>query len=402
MTRTIRLNPLRFFVLMFMALLVLGSCDLIGISATEYTTEDEQTTSTPTSAPAPAIAMMSLGFRTSMLLKDNGILYASGSNGAGQMGSFDFSPRLDFGVIRIGVKAVFCGSSSSFFMHDDGSLYASGDNYYGQLGAGSSRNVESVLVVLGGGVKARQFAILGSATIALDESGDVWVTGSNDEGSVRAADGTAPDGYRFVKLSEPGYLENVKAIAKSSEHSLFILQDGSVWACGVNTDGRLGTGETGGIAAQQISGVDNAVAIAAGLNHSLILDADGNLYACGSNAKGQLGTGDTSITESSVPLRVMTRVKAIAAGSATSYALTQEGELFASGDNTYGQVGTGTLTNVFGFTNIMSDVESIAAGPGYAMFLKKDKTLWAVGHNYFGQLGDCTDTNRPKPVRVYY
>lgn len=391
-----RSSPL-YLAILAALLILLASCDLLALIGDAEGPEDEQT--------SPALTMMSLGFRTSMLLKDDGILYATGSNGSGEMGSFDFQPRLDFGVIRIGVKAVFCGpGAGAFFLHEDGSLYASGDNSWGQLGAGASRGVESALIALGEGRKASRMAFSGSATVALDEEGEVWVTGDNNEGSVRAADGTAPEGDRFAKLSAPGYLQNVKAIAGSSNHSLYILQDGSVWACGGNAYGQLGTGgsKTGGVEARKMLAVENAVAVAAGSNHSLILDADGNLYACGSNADGQLGTGDTSITEYSSPYRVMTRVKAIAVGQNTSYALTQDGELFASGDNTYGQAGTGTSTDVFGFTSIMSDVESIAAGTRHAIFLKKDKTLWAVGHNYFGQLGDCTDTNRSKPVRVYY
>ncbi|TXT41832.1 MAG: cell wall/surface repeat protein [Spirochaetes bacterium] len=324
---------------------LLASCDLLALIGDVEDPEGEQT------PPPPAITMMSLGFRTSMLIKDDGILYATGSNGSGEMGAIDIP------------------AAGAFFINEDGSLHASGGNSWGQLGAGSSLRVGSALIPLGEGVRFKQIAFTGTSSLALDESGEVWVTGDNNEGSVRAADGTAPRGDRFAKLSAPGYLQNVKAIAGSSNHSLYILQDGSVWACGDNAFGQLGTGgsKIGDVKARQMLYVENAVAVAAGANHSLILDP-----------------------------------KAIASSQNTSYALTLDGELFASGDNTYGQAGTGSASDVFGFTNIMSDVESIAAGTRHAIFLKKDKSLWAVGHNYFGQLGDCTDANRSKPVRVYY
>ncbi len=386
----------------FIALSALAfvSCDLLAATPTE---SELTNTIDETTSRAPSIRSMSLGFRNSMVLRDDGILLASGANNSGQMGAFDLPDRFDLGVIRIGVRDVFCGGTGAIFAMDDGRLFVSGDNYYGQLGAGTTRYVASRLVSLGSGLEVRQVAFAGTATLALDSQGSVWVTGDNNEGAVRSSAGIALSGNVFQKLSTTNYLENVVAIAGSSSHSLFLLDDRTVWSCGTNTDGRLGTGDSiGNVPARQMGTITDAIAIAAGKTHSLVLTSDGDLYACGSNTDYQIGSGDGSMAQYLSPTRVMTKVVAIAAGDYSSYALTSDGELFVSGDNSSGQLGTNTLDDVNGFTSILSGVASVAAGPKHAYFLKNDGTLWGTGHNYFGQLGDCTTVDKKRPVRIYF
>ncbi|MDP2790424.1 MAG: hypothetical protein Q8O15_01560 [Rectinemataceae bacterium] len=376
------------------------SCDLLTVAPTESELTDTIDETTPR---APSIRNMSLGFQNSMVLREDGILLASGSNNSAQMGASDLPNRFDLGVIRIGVKNVFCGGTGAFFAMEDARLYVSGDNFFGQLGAGTNRYVTSRLISLGSGLEVRQIAFAGTATLALDSQGSVWVTGENYEGTARSSAGITPSGNVFQKLSETNYLDKVVAIAGSSKHSLFLLEDRTVWSCGTNTDGRLGTGDfIGDVAARQMNTITDAIAIAAGKTHSLVLTADGDLYACGSNTDYQIGSGDASMTQYPSPTRVMTKVVAIAAGDYSSYALTSDGELFVSGDNSSGQLGTGTLDDVNGFTSILSGVSAIAAGPKHAYFLKSDGTLWGAGYNYFGQLGDCTTVDKKRPVRIYF
>jgi len=374
--------------------LMLASCDLLG----NLLPDDH--------APpvkAPSIAAMSLCLRNSMILLDDGTLLATGANGSGELGSLSIERSYDLRQIRTGVAGMQSNGSSSFFMMQDGGVFVSGNNAFGQLGTGHAGNYASEEITLPAGAVPEQFLFAGSAALMRGTNGEVWISGDNNEGAARDSAGAAPSGDSFIKLSSPGYLENVAAMAGSAGHVVFLLSDGTVWACGDNSDGRLGTESPGGGAAQPMLYIEDAIAVAAGKTHTLVLESDGDLYACGGNAYGQLGGEyDPSIPACTAPSKVMSRVSAIAAGDYTSYALTERGDLYASGLNDYGQVGNGTGGDAHGFIQVLSDVAAVAAGPKHAFFLKKDGTLWAVGHNYFGQLGDCTVTARARPVQIFY
>ena len=69
------------------------------------------------------------------------------------------------------------------------------------------------------------------------------------------------------------FMEDVKAIAAGDYHTVFLKNDGTVWAVGRNNRGQLGDGTTDNkfTPVQVLNGVK---AIAAGSNHTLILKKD--------------------------------------------------------------------------------------------------------------------------------
>jgi hypothetical protein len=134
---------------------------------------------------------------------------------------------------------------------------------------------------------------------------------------------------------------NVVAVAAGAWHSLYLTDDGALWAMGANFDGQLGDGTWN----QQINPVrvaSQVVAVAAGDVHSLYLRSDGTLWGMGANFDGQLGDG-TSINRSNAVM-VASNVVAVAAGGYHSLYLTSDGSLWAMGDNGYGQLGVGTTS----------------------------------------------------------
>ena len=193
-------------------------------------------------------------------------------------------------------------------------------------------------------------------------------------------------------------------IATGDNHSLYLEDNGSLWALGKNDLGQLGDGsnidQTGVMI--EASGVTD---ISAGGNHSLYIK-DSKLWAMGSNAYGQLG--DSTNWDRNRPILVpgiVGNVASIHAGRTYSYFTKQDGTVWRMGNNSEGQLGNGTtssasypseLTNFSGAT--------ISVGGAHAFLLKSDKSLWATGHNSSGQLGNETTSSSATPVamKVYY
>ncbi|GGH62574.1 hypothetical protein GCM10008014_39150 [Paenibacillus silvae] len=192
-------------------------------------------------------------------------------------------------------------------------------------------------------------------------------------------------------------------ISTSSNHSIMIKADGTVWTWGVNTYGQLGDGTTTNqTTAVQVKGLSDVIAVAAGENHSMVLKRDGTVWTWGLNTTGQLGTGNT--TTSLVPVQVpeLEGIIAIAARNNNSYALKRNGTVWSWGINNRGQLGDGTTVlktkpvQVSGLTG----VSALSAGREYAMALKSDGTLWGWGTNSYYQLGATGLGQQTRPIEI--
>jgi alpha-tubulin suppressor-like RCC1 family protein len=231
--------------------------------------------------------------------------------------------------------------------------------------------------------------------------------GLNDDGQLGNGSTSGPESCKFnavlhacslgaIPVSE---LSEVTAVAAGKDHSLALIEGGTVMAWGRNSSGQLGNGTTTGSALPvSVGGLSEVTAIAGGTDHSLALRADGTVYAWGDNATGELGNGTT--TNSSVPVQVsgLTGVTAIAAGNGYSLALLEGGTVKAWGANEVGQLGNGTTTgstvpvSVSGLTT----ATGISAGFAHSLAVLSGGTVKAWGYNGFGQLGNGTRTGPSK------
>jgi hypothetical protein len=112
---------------------------------------------------------------------------------------------------------------------------------------------------------------------------------------------------------------NVVAVAAGCRHSLFVKDDGTLWAMGGNTYGQLGNG-TSSHTNRPVNVASNVVAVAAGYHHSLFVKNDGTLWAMGYNAYGQLGNGTTSNTNRPVQISGVSLAN-VALGNAAFHSL---------------------------------------------------------------------------------
>ena len=361
------------------------------------------------------VSTLAVGYAHSLALKADGTVWAWGSNSSGQLGDASMTDR--HAPVQVsglsGVVEIAAGIAFSLARKSDGTVWAWGNDTSGQLGDGYSYNHSTPVQIEGlSGVKGiaagghpKYFRVDGSVQdddgfgLALMNDGSVWAWGVNSFGQL--GDGTQKS-YPSLPAPVKG-LSGVAAVAAGNSHSLALKSDGTVWAWGWNGYGQLGDG-TLEIRATPVrsAGLSGVTAVAASQGHSLALTGSGVAWAWGSNFFGELG--DASNTARVVPVQVLglSGTVALAAGFWHNLALNERGEVFGWGSNQSSQLGEGSETSRPLPLQVqkVTDVAGVAAGTNHNLALKNDGRVVAWGENTFGALGDGSIANRSAPVQV--
>ncbi|MBV1853736.1 RCC1 domain-containing protein [Catellatospora tritici] len=281
---------------------------------------------------------------------------------------------------------------------------AFGVNDSGQLGDGSTtdRRLTAVTVAIPDGVKAVAAGVFHGLALLNNGTVKSWGIGANGE----LGNGQTQD---FPVPGSVADLTGVKAISAGGFFSLALLDNGTVMSFGRNNVGQLGDGTTTAqpLPVAVIGLPRKAVAISAGVDHSLALLDDGTVWAWGGNGHGQLGNGTTSNQPQATPIAVTgltgVKVKAISAGFTFSLAALGDGSVRAWGDNDHGQLGNNSTTDssspvaVAGLAGVK--VKAVSAGDDYSLALLTSGRVKGWGFNANGELGDGTFTSpRLTPV----
>ncbi|KJY65121.1 RCC1 repeat domain protein, 2 domains [Bifidobacterium polysaccharolyticum] len=389
----------------------------------------------------------------SLAVGSDGNAYAWGFNNYGQLGNGNTSNRNTPVIVKkpAGVSADFtyvqvsAGTDHSLAVGSDGYAYAWGNNNNGQLG-NNTTSFSSVPVRVcdpstgsnvDTGLKAIQVSAGRLFSLAIDQDGNTWAWGNNDNGQLGNGNTRGTNTPQSVLLDPKHASTVLKTVQVSAGdfHSLAIDQDGNTWAWGRNDYGQLGNGKTSGTNAnptpssvlldpKHASTVLKAVQVSAGGSLSLVIDQDGNTWAWGHNDYGQLGNGSTSSLRNPVPSSVLlnpkdtsTVLKAVqvSAGWAHSMAIDTDGNAWAWGQNNYGKLGNNTTSDQHSPVKVFASAKStsaagswlstaqISAGGNHSLAIGKDGNTSAWGFNRYGQLGNGTtsgnDANRvPVPV----
>ena len=122
-----------------------------------------------------------------------------------------------------------------------------------------------------------------------------------------------------------------------------VIKDDKLYGCGLNTSGELGLGHTNSPVSglKKIPGITNIKMVAIGGNHTLVLLNDGTVYATGANGNGQLGLNDTTNRSTFTKIDTLANIKFITCGYFNSFAITEDGDVYAWGINNYGELGLG-------------------------------------------------------------
>ena len=242
---------------------------------------------------------------------------------------------------------VSAGYIGGIGIRSDGSVWAWGSNPFGENGdrgtidsgtparVCASHNGSSCTTYLTGVSKVARGT---NTSYALLNDGRVLAWGKNHVGQL--GDGTGVDNnvptpvcedYTTTCVTE---LSNVASIVSADKHMMAIKQDGTLWGVGYNLYGQIGAGTGDALFARNIPapvGGTTWVQVVVGNNHTLGLLSDGSLWAWGYNVFGQLGQGDT--INQATPVQIAGTWRSIGAGPNLSFGISSTGNLWGWGYN---------------------------------------------------------------------
>jgi alpha-tubulin suppressor-like RCC1 family protein len=292
--------------------------------------------------------------------------------------------------------------SGDFTTTQRGTAWAWGNAALGRLGDGTTVNKSSPVSVLAGFTDWCQVSGGYQHGLGLRQNGTVWAWGNASCG--RLGDNCITN--RSSPVSVVGGFTDWCQVSAGREHSLGVRTNGTAWAWGINTLGHLGDGTIVNKSSpvSVVGGFTDWCQVSAGSCHSLGLRTNGSAWAWGFNSLATLGDG-TTVTRSS-PVSVVggfTDWCQVSAGGCHSLGVRTDCTAWAWGGNTAGQLGDGTtipksspVSVIGGFT----DWCQVSAGVCHSLGLRKNYIVWAWGCNTTGQLGDGTTVSKSSPVSV--
>lgn len=274
------------------------------------------------------IAAVAAGNHHSLALANDGTVRAWGVNTQGQLGDGTTEHRslparvidsdASGGLAR--VVAVAAGTTHSVALKADGTVWSWGGNAFGQLGDGTREARLTPVQVRqnAGGAPLRDVVAVSagqSFSVVLRADGRVLAWGSNAAGQL--GDGTREHRATPMPVMSAegnGPLTAVKAVSAGRQHVAALLENGTVVAWGLNSDGQLGNGTlatalTPVPVSKTASGnrLPSVTGLSAGFNHTTAICANGFVWSWGGNANGQLGNNTTMASALPVQLREMPR-----------------------------------------------------------------------------------------------
>ncbi|NCB01671.1 MAG: hypothetical protein EOM67_05835 [Spirochaetia bacterium] len=337
--------------------------------------------------PEGSVRAVAAGSSFSYILKNDGSLWVTGLNGAGQLGDGTTASRSSTHKIMDDVKAISVSRQNhAMILKENGNLYGVGDKSQGKLGLEDTIISTPTPILVKSGIASVSCGYY--HTMAIDTNGVLWAAGSNGISGI-LGNGSEEASYEFIQIDT-----DVSAVSAGERHTLYV-KEGNLYAMGDSTSGKLGrpysSSNTYDRTPQQVSGISDVRSVSAGMNHSLVITNSNELYSFGRQENGQLLNSVDSDTEIiSTPTKVRDNVKQAEAGENVSMIITTTGEVLVAGYNTYGMLGDGTATIRQTYVTpleVRTGVESCSLGSGHSLIIDDDGTVYGAGSNASGQLG---------------
>ena len=208
-----------------------------------------------------------------------------------------------------------------------------------------------------------------------------------------------------------GLTEGYKTVIDSSlidysvggEATFIIKTDGTLWAVGKGSSGRLGLGNTNNaLTLTQVGTYTDWAKIDAQWSHVLAIKSNGTLWGWGYNNHYQVKSPSNDVL---TPTQIGTDTDwaNCSTGFQHSIAIKSNGTLYTWGVDNESQLGQGTINaNVSTPTQVGTDTdwEVISGGYNHTMAIKTNGDMYTWGGGSSGQLGDGAGTRRANPTLI--
>ena len=132
--------------------------------------------------------------------------------------------------------------------------------------------------------------------------------------------------------------QKAKSVACGFQHTIVLMEDGSVYGCGENNYRQLGAPELEPLpwsySLLRMDIPQPAVSVTCGRNNTFCITEEGEVYACGVNTRGELGLGDDVdyfTNKSPHRMEIQGRVQSVVAGDYSTIVILEDDSVFTAG-----------------------------------------------------------------------
>lgn len=196
----------------------------------------------------------------------------------------------------------------------------------------------------------------------------------------------------IFEITKNPYLKNVKKIACGRDFTVFLLNDGTVKSCGLGIFGQLGFDNDFTIDVPKIveSLGNNVKDVACGPDHTIFLLNDGTVRVCGNNTYGQLGIESPKNISNVFLTKIdsLVDIEKISTGYCNSAFINKRGDVFLCGRNRSGLISY----ECYG-TNVYTPVENKLFKNAKDVKFMSDTTFVLIDDGSVISTGYCGITN---------
>ena len=244
------------------------------------------------------------GIIHSILLDSSGQAWAFGSNSAGQLCLGDNVAKANTpgritlpGRVFQRVVDVAVGAEHTLLLTENGDVFACGSNEGGEIGLGETVRSASEPTLVEGFSGSVTAVSSGHSHSLFTTTDGIYFTGSNEFGQLC---GDTDDENVFVpqelSVEQRVAIEEVVSFEATAYSSYILYTDGSVNSCGKNDFGQLADGTNDNSLLTTVQSLNGVVTHLVGAGPSsqsiFFVTKESGTYAAGLNDRGQLGVGD--------------------------------------------------------------------------------------------------------------